>query len=128
MSVTIRLSKTGKRNAPSYKVVVSNTRDKRDGRFLDILGYFNPSANPQELKIDQEKFTAWKDKGALVTDAVEKLVAGDYQYAKYNPKKQQEKAVSEEKPSQEKESVEEEKVEEKPSETKEEADSEKSAE
>lgn len=128
MSVTIRLSKTGKRNAPSYKVVVANTRDKRDGRFLDVLGYFNPSTSPQELKIDQEKFTAWKDKGALVTDAVEKLVAGGYEYVKYNPKKQQEKTGAEKKAAEGEKPVDEEKVEEKPAETKEEAESEKPAE
>jgi small subunit ribosomal protein S16 len=86
MSVTIRLSKLGKRNAPSYKVVVSNTRDKREGRYLDILGYYNPSKTPAELEIDKDKVNEWKNKGALVTGAVEKLLDGKYEYVKYDPK------------------------------------------
>lgn len=85
MSVTIRLKRTGRKNAPSYRIVVANTRDKRDGKYLDLIGYFNPSTNPQEIKIDKEKYTDWKKKGALVTDAVEKLVEGKYEYVPYEP-------------------------------------------
>ena len=90
MSVTIRLAKVGKRHAPSYKVVVSNTRDKRNGKFLEILGYYNPSKNPEELKIDEKLFKEWKGKGALVSDAVTKLMAGEYTYVKYDPNKKEE--------------------------------------
>jgi small subunit ribosomal protein S16 len=85
MSVTIRLSKVGKRNAPSYKIVVSNTRDKRYGRFLDILGYYNPSTNPTGYKLDESKYNDWISKGALVTDAVVQLKEGTYVFKPYRP-------------------------------------------
>lgn len=90
MSVTIRLAKFGRKHAPSYKIVVANTRDKRNGRFLDVLGHFNPSTNPTSFDIDKTKYEDWKNKGALTTKAVEKLVAGTYEYVKYDPNKKDE--------------------------------------
>jgi small subunit ribosomal protein S16 len=87
MSVTIRLSRIGKRNAPAYKIVVANTRDKRDGRFLDIIGHYNPSHTPELFKYNEKKYAEWVAKGAMVTDAVKKLIAGSYEYTKYEPKK-----------------------------------------
>jgi small subunit ribosomal protein S16 len=87
MSVTIRLARTGRKNLPAYKIVVSNTRDKRNGRFVDIIGSFNPTTTPHEFKYDKEKFEKWSKTGALVTDAVKKLMEGKYEYTKYEPKK-----------------------------------------
>ena len=83
MSVTIRLSRIGRKNLPAYKIVVANTKDKRDGRSLDILGHYNPSENPAAFDIDKKKYEEWLSKGALVTNAVEKLVAGEYVYTPY---------------------------------------------
>ncbi len=83
MSVTIRLAQIGKTNSPAFKVVVSNTRDKRNGRFLDILGHYNPSNNPVLLDIDKKKYEEWKGKGAMVTSAVEQLVEGKYEFTPY---------------------------------------------
>lgn len=91
MSVTIRLARTGRKNLPAYKIVVSNTRDKRNGRFVDIIGSFNPTTTPHEFKYDKEKFEKWSKTGALVTDAVKKLLEGKYEYTKYEPKKAKEK-------------------------------------
>ncbi len=97
MSITIRLAKFGKRNAPTYRIVVANTRDKRNGRFLDILGHFNPDLPAkQAFSMDEKKYQDWRSKGALVTDAVEKLVEGTYEYKKYEPKKSAEKQPKEE--------------------------------
>jgi len=87
MSVTIRLARTGRKNLPAYKIVVSNTRDKRNGRFVDIIGSFNPTTTPQDFKYDKEKFEKWSKTGALVTEAVKKLIDGKYEYTKYEPKK-----------------------------------------
>ncbi len=95
MSVTIRLAKVGKKNAPAYKVVVSNTRDKRTGKYLDILGFYNPSEKGMPSKINKEKFQEWKKKGALSTEAVEKLLAGTYQYKVYAPKRARGEKVEE---------------------------------
>lgn len=89
MSVTIRLAKFGKRNAPSYRVVAAETRSKRNGRFLDVLGYFNPSKSTREFELDEKKYKVWKEKGALTTDAVEKLIEGTYNFVKYEPNQNQ---------------------------------------
>lgn len=94
MSVTVRLSKTGKRNSPSYTVVASNTRDKRNGKFLDVLGNFNP-LRKSEFKIDKDKLDKWVKNGAIVSNAVSSLILKTYKYTKYNPKA---KAETESKP------------------------------
>jgi small subunit ribosomal protein S16 len=88
MSVTIRLSRIGRKNQPAYKLVVANTRDKRDGRYLDILGYYNPFEPKEKFSYDKVKFEEWKNKGALVTDAVNKLIEGTYEFKKYEPKQE----------------------------------------
>lgn len=85
MSIKIRLAKIGKRNAPAYKVVVSQTRAKRNGKFLDLLGEFNPIMGGKPI-INKEKLDEWVKKGALVTDAVKQMLEGTYKYTKYNPK------------------------------------------
>ena len=73
MSVKIRLSKTGKRHQISYRLVVQDTHAKRDGKFLEILGFYNPYNKPT-IRIDQEKLNGWVKKGALPTPAVAKLL------------------------------------------------------
>lgn len=88
MSVTIRLSRTGRKNLPSYRVVVSQTRNKRDGKFIDIIGHFNPSMTPISFDYDKKKYEEWIKKGALVTDAVSKLIEGKYEYKAYKPSKE----------------------------------------
>lgn len=92
MSVTIRLARTGRKNLPTYKIVVSNTRDKRNGRFVDILGYFNPSAKPQLFDYDKAKFDEWVKKGAMVSQALTNLIKGKYEYIKYTPVHMEKKA------------------------------------
>ena len=87
MSITVRLSRTGRKNLPSYRIVVCNTRDKRNGRYIDILGFFNPSMKPAQFKLDEKKLKEWRSKGALISDAVEKLAAGKYDYKKYTGSK-----------------------------------------
>ncbi|OGC47622.1 30S ribosomal protein S16 [candidate division WWE3 bacterium RIFCSPHIGHO2_01_FULL_42_13] len=94
MSVTIRLAQIGKTNSPAFKVVVSNTRDKRNGKFLDILGHYNPSNNPVLLEIDKKKYEEWKGKGAMVTSAVEQLVEGKYEFTPYTRQNEGEAATA----------------------------------
>ena len=96
MSVTIRLSRIGRKNQPAYKLVVSNTRDKRNGKFVDILGFYNPYESVNKFSYDKDKFEKWTKRGALVTDAVKKLIEGSYEYVKYEPKKVEKKERSEE--------------------------------
>ena len=87
MSLTIRLSRIGRKNQPAYKLVVSNTRDKRNGKFVDILGHFNPLQPENKFSYDKEKYEKWVKSGALVTEAVKKLMENKYEYVKYDPKK-----------------------------------------
>ncbi len=90
MSVSIRLAKYGKRHAPSYRVVVTKTRTKRSGKSIDIIGFYNPSDPTSKFKINKEKYEDWIKKGAIVSEAVKKLVAGTYEYIKYAPTKKEE--------------------------------------
>lgn len=91
MSLKIRLSRFGKKNAPTYKVVVCESTEKRNGRFTDIIGYFNPLGKTPEISIDKEKLEYWKSNGAKTTTAVDKLIEGTYNYQEYSPhKKKQE--------------------------------------
>lgn len=83
MSVTIRLARVGRKNLPAFKIVVSNTRDKRNGRFIDVIGHFNPSMKPESFSYDKAKYEEWAKKGALPTETVKKLVAGEYKFEPY---------------------------------------------
>ena len=74
MAVKIRLTRTGAKKAPSYRVVVADGRYPRDGRFIEELGYYNPLANPVEIKIDVEKANEWIKKGAQPTETVKSLL------------------------------------------------------
>jgi small subunit ribosomal protein S16 len=69
----IRLTKTGKKNSPSYRIVVANRRSKRDGESLAILGYYNPRTNPKTIEYNKEEAKKWMADGALPTDTVRGL-------------------------------------------------------
>jgi len=74
MSVKIRLTRTGSNKQASYRVVVSDSKSPRDGRFIEIIGHYNPRMNPAEIVIDAEKAKAWIAKGAQPTDSVRMLM------------------------------------------------------
>jgi small subunit ribosomal protein S16 len=69
----IRLRRTGAKKKPSYRVVVADARAPRDGRFLDILGYYNPLTDPSTVVVDHEKATQWLARGAQPTERVTRL-------------------------------------------------------
>ena len=71
--VKIRLTRMGAKKAPSYRVVVADSRYPRDGRFIDEIGYYNPMTNPAEVKIDADKAKTWIANGAQPTDTVKSL-------------------------------------------------------
>lgn len=76
MSVRIRLSKTGKKHQISFRIVASDSQAKRDGRFLEILGFYNPHKKEgEQLAIKKEKLKIWEEKGAKPTRAVSNLLA-----------------------------------------------------
>ena len=72
--VKIRLRRMGMKKAPFYRVVVADSRYPRDGRFIEEIGYYNPTTNPAEVKIDAEKANEWLKKGAQPTDTVKSLL------------------------------------------------------
>ena len=72
--VKIRLRRQGAKKSPSYRVIVADERSPRDGRFIEELGYYNPLANPVEIKINVEKANEWIKKGAQPTETVKSLL------------------------------------------------------
>ena len=74
MAVKIRLTRTGAKKAPSYRVVVADGRYPRDGRFIEEIGFYNPMTEPAEVKIDSEKAKKWISNGAQPTDTVRDLL------------------------------------------------------
>ena len=74
MAVKIRLRRTGAKKAPSYRVVVADSRYPRDGRFIEEIGYYNPLTEPSTIKIDLEKAQNWIANGAQPTDTVKVLL------------------------------------------------------
>ena len=74
MAVKIRLRRMGAKKAPFYRVIVADSRDPRDGKFVEEIGYYNPLTEPADIKIDAEKAEAWLKKGAQPTDTVKALL------------------------------------------------------
>ena len=74
MAVKIRLTRIGAKKAPFYRVVVADGRYPRDGRFIEELGYYNPTTEPSEIKIDADKAKDWLAKGAQPTETVKSLL------------------------------------------------------
>ncbi len=72
MAVKMRLTRTGAKKAPTYRIVVADSRSPRDGRFIEEIGFFNPRSD--ELKINAEKAQTWIKNGAQPTDTVRALL------------------------------------------------------
>ncbi|MDE7361328.1 MAG: 30S ribosomal protein S16 [Oscillospiraceae bacterium] len=74
MAVKIRLRRMGAKKAPFYRVVVADSRFPRDGRFIEEIGYYDPTKEPAVVKIDKDKAEEWIKKGAQPTDTVKRLL------------------------------------------------------
>ena len=74
MSVKVRMTRSGSKKRPFYRIVAINSESRRDGRPLEYIGYYNPCTNPGTLSIDADKLNAWIEKGAEMTDTVRTLV------------------------------------------------------
>ncbi len=74
MAVVIRLMRAGAKKRPFYRIVVADSRRQRDGRFVEILGYYDPMAKPYAIKIDLESAKAWIAKGATPSEQVMSLL------------------------------------------------------
>jgi len=73
VAVKIRLTRVGATKQPTYRFVVSDSRNARDGRSLDTLGHYNPRTDPVEIKVDEAKAREWMSKGAQPSDTVARL-------------------------------------------------------
>lgn len=71
--VRIRLRRTGLRGQPSYRIVVADKESPRDGRFLEIVGFYNPRTEPATLNIKEDRIYDWMNRGALPTESVTQL-------------------------------------------------------
>ncbi len=74
MAVKIRLRRMGAKKAPFYRIVVADSRYPRDGRFIEELGYYDPTKEPSVIKVDTEKVDQWMKNGAQPTDTVKALL------------------------------------------------------
>lgn len=72
--LSIRLTRMGRRHLPYYRIVVADSRKPRDGRFVEIIGQYDPLKEPEELTVDEEKYNDWVTKGARPTDTVKSLI------------------------------------------------------
>lgn len=73
MATRIRLRRTGKKKQPAYRIVVADSRSPRDGRFIEVIGHYNPRTSPMTLVINEEKAKLWLSKGASPSDTVTRL-------------------------------------------------------
>jgi len=74
MAVRIRLTRKGTHKAPFYRMVAADSRAPRDGRFLEILGTYNPLVKPALIELDREKIVSWLAKGATPSDTAKSLI------------------------------------------------------
>ena len=74
MAVKMRLKRMGQKKAPFYRVIVADSRSPRDGRFIEELGYYDPTKEPSVIKIDEELAKKWLANGAQPTESVAKLL------------------------------------------------------
>ncbi len=74
MATKIRLAREGEKKRPFYQVVVADERSRRDGRFIENMGTYDPTKNPAVFKLNEEKILAWLSKGAQPTDTVRQLL------------------------------------------------------
>ena len=74
MAVKLRLTRVGKKKQPQYRIVAADARSPRDGRFIEIVGQYNPRTEPSTLKVDNDKAVKWLSQGAQPTERVKKLL------------------------------------------------------
>lgn len=74
MATAIRLTRVGKRGDPNYRIVVLDDRTKRDGRYIELLGTYNPNTNPATVTIDKNRYEHWLSVGAQPSQTVKRIV------------------------------------------------------
>lgn len=74
MAVKIRMKRVGAKKRPTYRIVVADSRSPRDGRYIEVIGHYNPMVTPHQLVVKRDRFDAWVAQGALPTPTVKKLL------------------------------------------------------
>jgi len=92
LSVRLRMKRMGSKKRPFYRIVAADSRYQRDGRFIEILGYYDPKAEPMKFVVDSGKVFTWLDNGAEMSNTVETLLRKEGIVQQYNIKKQEAKA------------------------------------
>lgn len=87
VAVRLRLTRVGKTKQPTYRIVAADSRSPRDGRYLEIVGTYDPRREPSAIKVDNEKAIDWLKKGALPSERVQKILEisgawGEFQASK----------------------------------------------
>ena len=76
MAIKIRLTRKGAKKKPSYRVIVADSQTPRDGRFIEVLGTYDPKKDPFELTVDKDRLSHWLKTGAKPTETVNSLLKG----------------------------------------------------
>ena len=87
VATKIRLKRMGAKKNPFYRVVISDSRSPRDGRFIEEIGFYNPTTNPATIRIDEEKAISWLSQGAKPTDTAKSLLQKQGIMAKFAQKR-----------------------------------------
>ena len=91
MAVKLRLKRMGSKKRPFYRVVAADSRSPRDGRFIEVVGTYNPITEPAEIKIDEEKAMKWLKDGDIPTDTVRDLFRSQGIMEKFHNSKKESK-------------------------------------
>ena len=86
MAVKIRLARGGAKKKPFYQIVVTDERSRRDGRFIENVGTYDPNQNPAAIRLDETKAIEWLNKGAQPTDTVKQIMKQTGLWAKFTAK------------------------------------------
>ena len=87
MAVKLRLKRMGAKKKPFYRIVAADSRSPRDGKFIDEVGYYDPTKTPAVVKIEEEKAMKWLSTGAIPTDTVINLFSKDGIMKKFHESK-----------------------------------------
>ena len=74
MPVKIRLTRKGAKKRPFYRIVAADSEAPRDGRFLEVVGHYNPLTDPAQITVDEEKLNKWVERGAKISETVRSLL------------------------------------------------------
>jgi small subunit ribosomal protein S16 len=86
--VRIRLRRVGAKGQPSYRIIAADKEAPRDGRFLEILGFYNPRTNPSTIQVKEDRFFEWMSKGAQMSDSVQQVLRSSGTLERYERFKQ----------------------------------------